>query len=287
MHDPNHSDNQANTDTSTKYQQMEQQQPPSPPAQEVDFSKITWDGVRHAIQQLAMEREHYHGYPLPDDEHPLVVHPRFPLQTLNGAKLGKEDDPLEGFDAATRSRIRELYERYAEGKVINHWFSRRRQEDVLVWRTSEGKSRVCKTQNSIGRRADLALSTIGVSRCWDRDAEWTAMEKLSELLPIHLWNYYILTGSFIERSPRSQLLYLFRRCRPTLVLSDKPIRGIPSIRPLCALCMHPIGYYEGTFGGGMVPTDDIIAHLLLMRGDEHHYWKCSNQHSVWIPEAGL
>lgn len=260
--------------------------PQLPPAPEAK-PEITWDGIRYAIQQLAMEREHYHGYPLPDDECPLVVHPKFPLQTLNGVKLGSDEDPLEGFDEATRSRIRAMYERYVDGKLVNHWFSQRRQVDVLVWRTSDGKSRVCVTQNSIGRRATLALSTIGVSRCWDADAEWQAMFKLRELLPDHLWGYYLLTGSFIERSKRSGLIYMFRRCRPTLVLSDKPVRGQYQLRPLCALCMHPIGYYEGTFGGGMVPTDDIIAHLLLMRGDEHHYWKCCNQQSVWIPEAGL
>lgn len=34
----------------------------------------------------------------------------------------------------------------------------------------------------------------------------------------------------------------------------------------------------------MVPTDDIIAHLIMMRGDERSYWSKANQHA---PEAGL
>lgn len=30
-----------------------------------------------------------------------------------------------------------------------------------------------------------------------------------------------------------------------------------------------------------------IAHLMLMRGDEHLYWRRCNQHPVWVPQAGL
>jgi hypothetical protein len=37
----------------------------------------------------------------------------------------------------------------------------------------------------------------------------------------------------------------------------------------------------------MVPTDDVIAHLLFMRGDEAGYWGQANHHSASAPEAGL
>ena len=43
----------------------------------------------------------------------------------------------------------------------------------------------------------------------------------------------------------------------------------------------------GSWAGAMVPTDDVIAHLSLMRGDEHMFWKRCNQHPSWRPEAGL
>jgi hypothetical protein len=56
---------------------------------------------------------------------------------------------------------------------------------------------------------------------------------------------------------------------------------------LAALCQHPIGYYEGTWAGSMCPTDDVVAMLMLMRGDEPMFWKRSNQHPPWAPEAGL
>ena len=56
---------------------------------------------------------------------------------------------------------------------------------------------------------------------------------------------------------------------------------------LACLCMHPIAYYAGSWAGAMCPTDDVIAHLSLMRADEHMFWKRSNQHPPYRPEAGL
>jgi hypothetical protein len=37
----------------------------------------------------------------------------------------------------------------------------------------------------------------------------------------------------------------------------------------------------------MCPTDDVIAHLALMRGDEAMFWRRCNQHPPYRPEAGL
>lgn len=37
----------------------------------------------------------------------------------------------------------------------------------------------------------------------------------------------------------------------------------------------------------MTPTDDVIAHLTLMRGDEPMFWRRANQHGPDRPEAGL
>jgi hypothetical protein len=51
--------------------------------------------------------------------------------------------------------------------------------------------------------------------------------------------------------------------------------------------MHPIAYYEGSWAGAMCPTDDVIAHLMLMRGDEPMFWKRSSQHPATSPAAGL
>jgi hypothetical protein len=56
---------------------------------------------------------------------------------------------------------------------------------------------------------------------------------------------------------------------------------------LCALCLHPIGYYGDTWAGVMCPTDEVIAHLLMMRGSEEKYWANANQHPIDHPAAGV
>lgn len=264
---------------------LEHEQPESPPGQEGDAFSPSWDNIRFAIQELAMSRGHWHGYPLPDDECELVVHPRFPVQSMQGAKLRDDDDQPPGMDDATFARLMAAAFDFKCGKskLVNQWHDRRRQRFVLVFERPDGKRFVRTMEAGPGQRADLLLATIGVSRCWDWEGEITALKKLLDLLPRHLFMYYSFTGTFLERSPRSNVLYVFRRCRPTLAFSNYGDRA----KCLTALCMHPIGYYSGSFGGAMVPTDDVIAHLLLMRGDEHHFWKCCNQHSVWLPEAGL
>ena len=39
--------------------------------------------------------------------------------------------------------------------------------------------------------------------------------------------------------------------------------------------------------GALRPTDDVIAHLLMMRGDEPMFWRRANQHEAWEVESGL
>jgi hypothetical protein len=59
------------------------------------------------------------------------------------------------------------------------------------------------------------------------------------------------------------------------------------MRFLAALCLHPIGYYEDSWAGVMAPTDDVVAHLMLCRGDEHMFWRRANQHASWEQQAGI
>jgi|GEM_PF-4166381 hypothetical protein len=76
---------------------------------------------------------------------------------------------------------------------------------------------------------------------------------------------------------------LFRKGRPTIALrQDEEVNYA-----LCALCLHPIGYYGDTWAGVMCPTDEVIAHLLLMRGSEEKFWANANQHPLDHPAAGL
>lgn len=95
----------------------------------------------------------------------------------------------------------------------------------------------------------------------------------------------MMTGSFLETSQRSGVTYLFRRLRPTLAMRGS-LDG-SSVHILAALCLHPIGYYSDSFAGTMVPTDDVCAHLLMMRGDEHHFWRKANHHNIHAASSGL
>jgi hypothetical protein len=94
--------------------------------------------------------------------------------------------------------------------------------------------------------------------------------------------YYLLIGMFLETSKRSGVTYLFRKLAPTVATKAGPD---DEMRVLTTLCLHPIGHYENTPCGVMVPTDDVIAHLLLMRGDEAKFWAKANHHPAWTKAA--
>lgn len=110
------------------------------------------------------------------------------------------------------------------------------------------------------------------------------MDSLKEKLTAAQWNSYVLTGIFPETSKRSGLTYFFRKGFPTLALS---YHGDEQGRIIAALCLHPFGYYAGTHCGAMTPTDEVIAHLLLMRADEHGFWKKSGQWHITDTRSGV
>ncbi len=132
---------------------------------------------------------------------------------------------------------------------------------------------------------DFDLRTLGCSFAWGIEQESNAIHLLGTLVKHIAFKQYMLTGMFMETSERSGITYVFRRLRPTVAI--KPDRKLDRMRILCALCMHPIAYYSGSWAGAMCPTDDVIAHLQLMRGDEPMFWRRANQHPAWSPQAGL
>lgn len=181
-----------------------------------------------------------------------------------------------------------------EGRVVvvNTWFSYSKHMRVLLLRDlATGKTSVItepvSTDQSMNRLT-FALRTIGASEAWSLEAEANAMDKLFGLLSAQQTRHYLMTGSFLETSKRSGVTYLFRRLRPTVAMTsrNRDARN-DSMRCLAVLCLHPVGYYRNTWAGCMTPSDDVIAHLLLMRGDEAGFWRQANQHAAWSPEAGL
>ena len=98
-------------------------------------------------------------------------------------------------------------------------------------------------------------------------AERKAQKKLRTLLSEEQYQRYFVSDMFLEKG-KSGVSYLIRKSRPSIAFRDGD--------PLCCLCLHPMGYYLGTWAGALCPTDDVIAHLILIRSDEHFFWKRAN-----------
>lgn len=233
---------------------------------------------------LAAERNEWAGIPIPIPELKLTIEDRNPWKTKidqlqahqtveDLAHAIERDGPAEPKDADDEDWL-----------VRNTWWSSRLRREVVIIETVKEpvvyKSMVVGTNDWV-RRFQLMFDTMRAATAWTVDTEATAQEKLAELIRPHLWEAYIHTGTFIESSKRSGLFYVFRRCRPTIAFNAT------TQKILACLCLHPVGYYQGTYAGSMCPTDDVIAHLMLMRGDEAMFWRRANQHNPERPEAGL
>lgn len=178
-------------------------------------------------------------------------------------------------------------------KIINQWHGRTKAGvtgQILIIERPDGR-RTWGIEPDLPIRNRLLLGGLETLDAWNLDTELTAVELLSDLISPRMFKAYVLTGTFLEHSKRSGLVYLFRRLRPTVVLTasgghvyDEPDRGM---RILTCLCLHPLGYYSETMCGAMVPTDDVIAHLLLMRGDEKMFWRRANHHAPGTARSGL
>lgn len=233
----------------------------------------TWDPARRQMHRLAQASGNWAGIPMPVGDLDLVIEPNFPsadkLMELGSQAPRRSEGPLP-----------------ADFKIRNSFWSKSWRCRILVW---EEGGKICWGPGSLPSQVDEILSTLGASFAWGIEQEQKALKLLGTLIRHHTFKCYLLTGSFLEKSERSGLTYLFRKLRPTVALTDRNKRGQPCdrMRILAALCLHPIGYYQGSWAGAMCPTDDVVAHLMMMRGDEPKFWARSNQHAPSRPEAGL
>jgi len=168
----------------------------------------------------------------------------------------------------------------SELRRVNSWWNSTYQANVVVYHDMQGQARAGLLPQD---RLAFAIRTLEAAVVWPLEAEQKAQAKLGGLISKPLFDTYQLTGCFSETSKRSNLTYLFRRGRPTIALREYEEGSIP----LCALCLHPIGYYGDTWAGVMCPTDEVIAHLLMMRGSEEKFWANANQHPLDHPAAGV
>lgn len=206
----------------------------------------------------------------------LVVEPSFPMaQALMAMGRNADDIAEAAADEADKGWT-----------LRNRWYSRDWRCDIILME-KDGKIDFGKLPAFHHIKHDLA--TLGCSDAWGMEQEANAIDLLHGLVSPRQFKHYMMTGMFIETSKRSGVTYIFRRLKPTVALAAHP--GLPEgkfgMTILACLCMHPIAYYADSWAGAMVPTDDVIAHLQLMRADEKLYWRRANQHPPYRPEAGL
>lgn len=225
-------------------------------------------GLRNGLRAFAEKRGDWAGIPMPIEGHKLIIEPRYP-GAAEISKIGAEkDEPLP------------------EGVTLrNTFYSHKMRCDIVIWNEPDGKVKWGPLPAFHHFTHDLM--TLGASQVWGIEQEAKAQQTLATLLSHYQFKCYLLTGMFLERSKRSGLSYMFRRLKPTVVIDARAESEGSDSKIRCALCMHPIGYYQHSWAGAMCPTDDVIAHLMMMRGDEPRYWKLSNQHPPHRPEAGL
>jgi hypothetical protein len=239
---------------------------------------VSWEDVHAALAAEAKRQGQWAGLPMPVKGMRMTVHPSYPFADTMAQVFNPESSMhvCRNSDVDETVTLRNSWASYRDGKQINICHDSRGYFWIYGGRVHSGT---------------MLLDTLGAARSWDFGAELRAMETLKRHVTEWAYQCYVMTGSFLETSPRSQVTYLFRRLRPTVALSSRPDykkgRGDVGIRILACLCLHPVGFFNGSWAGALVPTDDVLAHLLLMRGDEHRFWKDSNQHHPLAPESGL
>lgn len=224
---------------------------------------VTYDHLRQLLAGIANARDDWAGIPMPLEGQQLAIEPRFPhAKFLQGVTQAKDEPPP------------------GDVRIRNRWYSRRLRCEVVVYEEA-GRVRVAMLPSN---QVECDLKTMDAARAWGLEQEARALSLLDTLISDHAMHSYVLAGSFLETSRRSGITYLFRRLRPTVAIAAEA-EGFS--RVLACLCLHPIGYYTESWAGAMCPTDDVVAHLMLMRGDEHLFWKRSSQHPPWMPQAGM
>lgn len=224
--------------------------------------------LRNRLREIALEKGEWAGIPMPLEKEELVVERGYPFAEAL-MKMGARDTPPGYEDLGDKAKLR------------NSWHDMRRRCDVYVY---EKDGKIDWGYRPAFHGLTYQLTTLGCSDAWGIEQEARAVQTFAGIVTHRQFRLYMLTGSFLERSHRSGVTYMFRKLRPTIAVV--PDKG-GGTRILACLCMHPIAYYHGSWAGAMCPTDDVIAHLQMMRGDEAMFWKRSNQHPAWRPEAGL
>ena len=237
---------------------------------------VTLAEANRYVAEKRIGEQDWSGMPLPVPGLDLVVEPRYRRKDITEFRWKEcydEDGTKHAIEEPPPSPP-------SEWKWVNSWWNARYQLNVVLVQNAQGRAEV---RFMFEDRLEFTLRTLQAAAVWPVEAERKAQQKLATLVSQEQIDLYELTGHFTEVSKRSDLTYLFRKGRPTVVMKECG----ETFKLLCALCLHPIGYYGDTWAGVMCPTDEVIAHLLMMRGSEEKYWANANQHPLDRAGAGV
>lgn len=214
---------------------------------------------RNAYRQLAERSGEYCGIPMGLEGAPLTVAPQLRYASV----------------------LNRMYQADQEVRLVNQWYSKLIKARIFIYRRKDGTT--FYKHDYMGDPLAKIVETVMVTNAWDTNSEIRALRTLRKIVGKKKFHTYLTCGMFVERG-RSGILYVFRKLRPTLACSEIPENGT---KILCGMCLHPIGWYEGTWAGAMCPTDDVIAALLLVRAKEPYFWRKARQWPVDHPFAGV
>lgn len=254
--------------------------------------------LRDGLSRVAERDALWAGIPMPLTGERLIVEKSYPgAEVLSGIGAPKAATACHDCATPIGAEHAEQCRRFEPGVAvgpqdaddgwshINEWYSPRWRCNIVIMRDPNG--RIVHGKIPAFHHITYDLHTLGCSDAWGLEQEQRALQLLGGMVRHRQMKQYILTGMFLETSRRSGVTYMFRRLKPTVAVAPSNGDENASMRILACLCMHPIAYYDGSWAGGMCPTDDVVAHLSLMRADEHLYWRRSSQHPPYKPEAGL
>lgn len=241
---------------------------------------VSYDAAYTAINQIASEHGFLSGVPIPVlGEHPpdLVMASGVPLAEVFHMQQEhrRHQRETEMAEELTMSRVR----------VRNSWHVLG-DKTVCVVESTEGPMAFPRYDAGNRLRKLIRGGEVRHHAHQTAAAEFKALESLRTRVSESQFDSYVLSGMFPERSPRSDIWYFFRKGYPTLAVTFHG-KHEGNGKVLAALCLHPMGYYAGTHVGLMTPTDEVIAHLLMMRADEHKFWAKSGQWAAEDTRSGI
>lgn len=248
-------------------------------------SELSWNDMRRGVASLCEQRGWHHGVPImssTDTSRRIVLAKGCPLSDKYGHNVPVRMDGGVHVQACSNHDVNEEDDFPV---VVNTWLTK--PVGIGVLRSRRG-AKVVRVDTSRDRLDLLMRTMICQAGAVDSDTEIKAMISLKARINENQWDSYLLSGGFPETSARSKVTYILRKGLPTIAIRcrPKPEGGEERIF-LAALCSHPLGWFEGTHVGAYPPTDEVIANLLAIRGDEHTLWKKSNQHGLNDPLAGI